>query len=267
MKKVLKKAEPTKLAAFRTTQPDAGWEALRNDPSGGQTAYKDICQQTITDQGGLCAYCEVRIQSNIPNQCRVEHFYPKSAAAPPNWALEWNNMLAVCAGGSYKHAKAPYTLEPLEQNLSCDAHKNKMIQKGGLVENCEGWVLNPIHLPALPSLFSLNKSDGCLSPNTTACANLDLRPNHHANTEKLVEHTIKMLNLNCYRLCQARLVVIRNIEHSKKNFRKKNVPADQALPQVAQRYFRIPWPQFFTTICLCLGSAAEAHLESIQYQG
>lgn len=270
MKRVLKGEEPGSLQIFRAAQPKATWDELRNDAQdGGKQAYADIRTQTHQDQYGLCAYCEIDIRDNESLKSRIEHFHPKSdAGSATNWALDWPNMMAVCAGGSFRHGEAPHTLEPLDQNLSCDAHKDRLIQQGRLPQCCEGWILNPLELQAWPSLFSLNKFDGRLSPEPTACAAAAPWPgNHHADVPALVQHTIDMLNLNCERLRQARLQVIWAIERNKKLQRDKNIPPAQALPQLAQRYFRIRWPQFFTTICLCLGTAADAHLQTAQYQG
>ena len=270
MKRILKGDEPGSLQAFRAAQPQATWEELRDDALHcGKQAYADIRTQTHQDQNGLCAYCEIDIRDNNPLKSRIEHFHPNSdTGSATNWALDWPNMMAVCAGGSFRHGEAPHTLEPLDQNLSCDAHKDRMIQQGQLPESCEGWVLNPLGLPARPSLFTLNKFDGSLSPDATACATAAPLPdNRHISVAELVQHTIDMLNLNCERLRQARLQVIWDIERNKKRQRDANIPASQALPRLAQRYFRTRWPQFFTTISLCLGTAAEAHLQAVHYQG
>lgn len=270
MKRVLKGDEPASLQNFRAAQPQATWDELRVDAqNAGRQTYADIRTQTHQDQGGLCAYCEIDIRENDPLKSRIEHFHPKSdTASATNWALDWPNMLAVCAGGSHKYGEQPHTLEPLDQNLSCDAHKDRMIQQGKLPESCEGWLLGPLDLPAWPSLFSLNKFDGKLSPDGTACAAAaPCRDNRHISAADMVQHTIDMLNLNCERLCKARLQVIWDIERNKKRLREANIPPSQALSQLAQRYFRTRWPQFFTAICLCLGPAADAHLQSVQYQG
>jgi uncharacterized protein (TIGR02646 family) len=270
VKRVLKGNEPATLQTFRAAQPQATWEGMKNDAvSGGMQAYTDTRLDTHRDQRGLCAYCEIDIRDNDPLKSRVEHFHAKShTGTPTNWALHWPNMLAACAGGSYRYGAAPHTIEPIDKNLSCDAHKDRFIQQGKLPEACEGWVINPLLLTAAPSLFAINKTSGELRADDAACANAPPWPNNqHADVKALVEHTIAVLNLNCQRLCAARLVVIHDIERSKKKQRLAGHPAQQGLSLLAKRYLGKPWPGFFTTICLCLGAAADSHLQQAQYQG
>jgi uncharacterized protein (TIGR02646 family) len=270
VKRVLKGNEPANLQAFRLAQPQATWEQLRNDPmNGGMQAYADIRSEAKISQGGLCAYCEIDIRDNDPLKSRVEHFHAKShTGTPTNWALHWSNMLAVCAGGSYKYGAAPYTMEPIRKNLSCDAHKDQLIQDGKLPKACEGWVIDPLLLPATPSLFAINKTTGELRADDAACTNAPPWPsNQHADVKALVEHTISVLNLNCDRLRTARLLVIEDIEDNKKMQRLAGRTHQQALSLLANRYLGKPWPGFFTTICLCLGEAADSYLQQVQYQG
>lgn len=270
MKRCLKGSEPASLRVYRQAKPDSTWDELREDPHhGGQDAYLDIRTQTHTDQGGLCAYCEIDIRDNESTKSRIEHFHPKSDKNQNiNWALDWHNMLAVCSGGSYKYGSAPYTMEPLRENLSCDAHKDRLIQQGLILEQCEGLILNPLKISASPCLFSINKFNGEISVNTANCENHQpLTNNKHSSILELVEKTIFALNLNCHRLCEARLVVIRDIERNKKRQRDSGFTGSQGLKNLAQRYLRRQWPAFFTTICLCLGPAAEDYLQNIQYQG
>lgn len=270
MKRVLKGNEPASLQAFRLAQPQATWEQLRKDPmDGGMQAYDDIRSEATLSQGGLCAYCEIDIRDNEPLKSRVEHFHAKShKGTPTNWALYWPNMLAVCAGGSYRYGAAPHTLEPIKNNLSCDAYKDRLIQDKKLPEACEGWVIDPLLLPATPSLFAINKTTGELRADDAACANATAWPNNqHVDVKALVEHTIAVLNLNCVRLCDARRLVIYDIERQKKKQRLAGQSAQQGLSLLAKRYLGKPWPGFFTTICLCLGAAADSYLQQVQYQG
>lgn len=270
MKRVLKPEEPTLLTRFRRAAPQSTWQNMKDDANfGGPAAYKECRKQVLAAQGGICAYCEIDISDNDPLKCRVEHFHPKSDISPAhNWALDWNNLLGVCAGGSYKSGSAPYTQEPLAQNLSCDAYKDQMIQSGKLSEQCEGWILNPIELVASPSLFQIDKSTGKLVPNSSHCAAAPAWPsNKHADIEALVQHTINMLNLNCDRLCQARIVLIRDIERNKKKQRDQGFSAAEGLNNLATYYLKRRWPGFFTTIRICLGVSAETHLAIMEYQG
>lgn len=271
VKRVLKGIEPRALAAYRSAVPHGTWEQMKSDPHhGGQQAYQDCRCDSIHDQKGLCAYCEIGIRDNDPLKCRVEHFHAKSdIASTHNWALDWWNMLAVCNGGSNPHVdQAGFHLEPMSKNLSCDAHKDRMIQAGRLSVQCEGWLLNPLQLAASPSLFCLEKNTGHLLPDSAACAASPPWPdNRHSSVEALVQHTIDMLNLNCDRLTQARLCIVRDIERNKKKQRQADYTAAQGLANLARFYFKPQWPCFFTTIRLCLSPAAETHLQGIAYQG
>jgi uncharacterized protein (TIGR02646 family) len=270
MKRVLKHQEPAELTSFRNAAPQSTWQQMRDDTSfGGPLAYDTCRSRLLADQGGLCAYCEIAIHDNDPLKCRIEHFHPKSDISPVhNWALDWNNLLGVCAGGSYKFGTAPHTQEPLAQNLSCDAHKDQMIQSGRLPAKCEGWILDPVQLMASPTLFNVEKSTGKLLPDIASCAAAPAwSHNQHADVQALVQHTIDMLNLNCDRLCQARVAIVRNIEHNKKKQRDQGFSPRQGLSNLASEYLRQCWPGFFTTIRICLGGAAEVHLIGMAFQG
>lgn len=270
MKRVLKLAEPPELIRYRRAAPQSTWDQMKVAPHfGGPAAYVACRQTLLSDQGGICAYCEIDIRDNDPLKCRVEHFHPKSDVTPAhNWSLDWNNLLAVCAGGSYKHGTVPHSLEPLSKNLSCDAHKDQMIQSNKLSANCEGWILSPLEIAANPSLFKLEWTTGNLKPNEDYCvAHPDWPNNQHADISTLIQHTIDILNLNCDRLSQARLVLIRDVERNKKKQRDQGYSATVGLSNLIPRYFNTRWPQFFTTIRICLGVAAESHLTSINFQG
>lgn len=265
MKRVEKGEEPTKLTDYRNANPRSTWEQMRNDAAfGGNDAYVEIKRTALSDQGGLCAYCEAHVVSQAQ---QIEHFHPKSDIGDGhNWALDWSNLLAVCDGGSNPYS--PHYLEPLPDNLSCDQHKNYLSQKGGLLATCEGWLLNPLQLAAFPNLFAVHLGTGKLRANEGNCAMIPaFEPNHCGSAAALVENTIRILNLNCDRLCQDRLRVIRSLEHAKKQLRQQGIPANRALPSLAQRYFQRRWSPFFTVIRSYLGEVAERHLQDISYQG
>ena len=267
MKRIIRLDEPSELTKYRHSSPKSTWEQMRDDESG-RNAYEAVRLQLLEGQMGLCAFCEIDIHGTEPIQCRVEHFHPKSdISTDHNWALDWHNLMAVCMGGSQRHQEPPYALEPLRENLSCDAHKDQMIQTGKLADPPEGWIIDPVTLPAFPCLFFLEKSTGKLLPNAERCAEINVPEINHSSVEALVQNTITMLNLNCTRLCDARKSVVWDIERQKKSFRLKNISPDQALQTLAERYFRRPWPRFFTTIRLCLGAAAEQYLLDTAFQG
>lgn len=269
VKRVLKGMVPPTLARYAQAAPRSSWEQMRDDPYfQGRQAYQDCRSTCIADQKGLCAYCEVDIRDNDPLKCHVEHFHPKAdKTTSHNWALDWQNMLGVCNGGSVDYLERPFYLPPRQANLSCDAHKDWMIQQSKLPALCEGWILNPLQLAAFPSLFRIKMSTGNLYPNTVACNSVSWSGNQHASIEGLIQHTINVLNLNCDRLVQERLRVIRDIERSKKRQRERGFNAEQGLSNLARQYLHQPWPAFFTVIRWCLGQAAERYLQSVQFAG
>jgi uncharacterized protein (TIGR02646 family) len=239
---------------------------MRNDNAGGGTQAAHDCRaQAVSDQYGLCAFCEQRISIDDPLHCHVEHFHPKSDRSK-NWGLNWQNMLAVCDGGSAASQKARQCW-PLPDNLSCDAHKDRMIQTGTLPTDCDGWLLNPLDLPAFPNLFALDKGKGHLETENAACRTVVINGNRHSSTAELITNTIRVLNLNCERLAEKRRQLVVNVDQNKKMLRQKGIrPADMP-EKLVSRYFNEKWPQFFTALRCCLGEAVEKYLQNMHFQG
>jgi len=139
MKRVIKGPAPKELSDYVSSFPDAGWNDVYDDNAhGGYQVAHECRNQALRDQKELCAYCEQKISSRFPLNCRVEHFHPKSdKSGAHNWDTDWKNMLAVCNGGD-RSSEDERVFHPLPDNLSCDAHKNHMTQRKKLSENCEG---------------------------------------------------------------------------------------------------------------------------------
>lgn len=261
MKIIEKKAEPHNLEEYRKKHPAQIWE---NVP--GQVR-KDCRQQCMTDQGNICCYCECNLlHPVIKGFCRVEHFHQKSNTTPTgkNWHLDWQNMLAACNGQTDKHKR---TIYPHPNNLSCDAYKNYLVQKGLLPVQCTGFIINPLQIPAFPNLFEVDFGTGKLFPNDNACAQVTIPDNAYATTKELVQKTIDNLNLNCDRLCDERKAVLRSINNRIAQARMAGNRSATALPVIVHQYFSQKWPQYFTTIRCRLGKDAEDYLRSISFQG
>lgn len=258
MKRTAKGAEPPALADVRAESPGATWDELRTHTD----AYGAIRSALASDQGNVCAYCEIRIVKDDPLRFRVEHAHSKSAGTVDgvNIALQWENLLGVCSGGSQTASPEPFHRRPLPDNLSCDAHKQHLESTKRLPIPCSGIVLNPLEIPAFPNLFRYEYSTGKLLPNDDACAEAGIDP-------EIVHKTVGVFNLNCDRLCDARKVVAHDLEHRKKFFRTRNIPANKALPTIADHVMRTRWPQFFTTIRAHLGSAADDWLRANTFAG
>jgi len=277
--------EPSTLIVYRTAQPESTWEEMKDDPwHGGQLSYVDVKRTLVRGQRCLCAYCEIRIargpsdpelQASTRDQ-RVEHFHPKADLnRPPNWALHWPNLWAVCLGGDRRPpAGEPFDperyLPPLPDNLSCDAFKDHQIKAGKLNASPEGWMLAPNELPAFPGLFQF-APDGTPEPCPENCAAHIVLNNRYPDTATLVSRTIEHLNLGCARLNRSRCIAKARLEKMIEGFRENSRGANpqQLRLQLARRLFSndvsTPWPEFFTLIRWRLGEPAEEHLHAIAF--
>lgn len=259
MKKINKSSPPNALTEFAERDTQADWNCFYNNSA----SYKAIKQLMLQDQGGLCGYCERKIINLPENKQRIEHFHAKSDQSAPNknWALDWNNVLAVCIGGD----DADKQVHPLPSNLSCDSHKNHLINKGKLVSACEGHLLNPLHIPTTACLFGLDKATGALNVNIANCQQLAGVGHSYGSLETLVETTIEILNLNCQRLKDDRLEVLKSYNQEVAKARKAN--DKRGLEKLVCRWFRKRWPSYFTTRRIILGKHAETFLHDVGYNG
>lgn len=265
LKKINKTSPTNALVCFADSNPRSDWDNdFRNHDSG--KSYKAVREIMIADQGGLCGYCETSIKHLYEHQQRVEHYHNKSDTSDTskNWALDWNNVFAVCVGGSYQsiEEKEQYSLP---KNLSCDAHKDHLVKKKKLPEACEGFFLNPLRIIGTPCLFDFDRSNGKLTANPEACQRLAEIDNQYASLEELVEKTIEILNLNCDRVCTDRLLVLKSYNQAIASARKLN--DKQVFSKLTERWFQHKWPSFFTTRRILLGRHAETYLEKIAYNG
>lgn len=258
MKKINKSLPPNPLTEFAQNHPTATWDDFRNT---AKQSYDDLKQQMLIEQGGLCAYCEKKLSNNITQQ-RIEHFHNKSdRTTNHNWALDWKNILLVCLGGGTKEDKEKYAPE----HLSCDAHKEQIKE---LPEACEGWYLNPYQMKTIARLFDFEKSTGKLIVNDIACQELanDNLPNiYDSDWYKLAEETIRILNLNCQRLCDDRLKVLEEYNRLVKRYRERN--DKQGFEKISESVFHKRFPPFFTTWRSLLGKHAENYLTAHNYNG
>lgn len=261
MKKINKTQGNNPLSEYAKANPNENWDSFRN--SNAASDYKFVRQLMLNDQGGLCGYCEKKISEVSQNKQRVEHYHSKSDLSNPNknWALDWQNVFAVCIGGNDANKSA----HPLPENLSCDSYKDHLITAGKLDAACEGYLLNPLRIVSSASLFLLDKSSGSLTVDIGACQQLADIDNQYENLESLVEKTIEILNLNCQRLLDDRLEVLKRYNQEVTKARKAN--DKEGLTKLAHRWFHSQWPSFFTTRRILLGQNAEAYLARISYSG
>lgn len=227
--------------SFRQANPTGSWDDFRD--FNQSTSFKELREHAVDDQGGLCAYCEVHHQEQV-GFFSIEHFHPKSDDSNPNknWGLDWSNMLAVCRGGREENKE----LYPTPENLSCDAHKDHLKQ--------QQITLNPLTMPAT-KIFVFNKRTG----------ELLVAESSDDEMKSLASETLRVLNLNCYRLCTARLEILKRYNQEIAKARKQNNV--QIMQQLASRWFSKAWPSFFSTRRCLLGKHAEEYLSQIKFTG
>lgn len=120
MKKVNKSDIPESFRLYTSNSNNASnnWDDLR----GEKAIYSDIRTTIFEDQGRICAYCEQDFSCNAGDDDyitqMVEHFHPKRDINTKNWALDWNNLLGCCTGGT----EANGSIFPRPDNLSCDKY-------------------------------------------------------------------------------------------------------------------------------------------------
>ena len=103
MIRIEKGKEPRSLTEYKM-QENASFQDLPIN------VKNDIRLHLLKEQGYLCAYCMRRIHQD---SMKIEHFMPQSTISGKE-ALEYNNLLGVCWGGS-KHKK---------RDSNCDSQKN-----------------------------------------------------------------------------------------------------------------------------------------------
>lgn len=252
--KLVKKSPkvPDKLMSFSTAHPGANWKKFKNNDS----RYKETAAQIRSDQGGICAYCEVDLlTSNDPGKLpdfRIEHFHPKSPhAPPPNWALDWTNLLGACHGGSQRDVVDPTRFT--SPDLCCDVPKGN--------NNWTAHILNPlVDVPAFPRFFKYVESDGKVEVDEGLCP---------AFLVGKANETITRLNLNAPRLTRLRGAVIDALRDLITERLAQGATVEQATAEVSSAMFKDDptkdWPAFFTCIRWYLGPAAENWLTEIGY--
>jgi uncharacterized protein (TIGR02646 family) len=215
MIRINKSVHTNPLIVFSELNPNSTWDDFRSCNNG--ESYKVLQSIVFNDQNDLCAYCEVNTK-NIPLNRRLEHFISKSLDIYHH--TNWSNIIGVCVGGEDFETKKLGHVH--SQISSCDSHKSHLENlNNALNRDWTGLILNPLSIPSDHKLFNFNKRTGELSPNLAYCQINIVQGNLHESTEKFVEETLRVLNLNCHRLCEARKSVFYSFERRVKKFNEK----------------------------------------------
>lgn len=249
MKRVYKRQqEPELLKSYRLRHPDATWDKFRRRFTRG---YRQVKQNIIEDQRGLCAYCEISIKMaedyTEVDDFRVEHFFPKGATknGGHNYHLDWRNLLGVCHGGSQRDVPdADWRFSEKKRDRSCD------VPKGG--KEITDRILNPLKLPGDIRLFRYTEHNGKMFVDEETCPK---------ELQKKAKNTIRELNLNAPRLMRMRKAVIDKLSDEVAEALAAGQDLEETLAWLAESFLlpdhRNRSVPFFTVIRWYLGDAAE----------
>lgn len=248
MRRINKSTTDNSLSDFSAEFPDANWDDFRTYQCG--EPYKEIKALLFAEQDELCAYCEVSLKDDYSHNRRVEHFISKSNINfnGVNVALDWFNLLGVCVGGTNENVDLKYERR---KHLSCDAHKEFFESSNNITnKDWHGKVLCPLTIPEPHRFFAFNRSTGEFEVNGEYCGQAEITPNVHRSIETLVQYTLDVFNLNCERLCQARLKVFWEFEKELNQARRFNNL------EILVRKWKRPYPlQFQTTRDILLATS------------
>lgn len=95
MKHIDKQSEPVEVTDWKVRNPHATFKDLRHEHSfpGAVAARLALRAALLTEQKGLCCYCETRIDNG---DFHIEHFRPKDPALFPYLQLTYDNLHACC---------------------------------------------------------------------------------------------------------------------------------------------------------------------------
>ena len=218
----------------------AEWEDFRSHDAGN--SYRELLNELIDGQHGLCGYCEIDL-TELDRQ--VEHSVPRSDPIGASRALDVTNMIACCKGGTagvYGDARSRDETryrEPVRHHQSCGQKKGNLVDEG---------LVDPRTLPPLPSLTRV-LVDGTMEADAAACESV-------GESADRVQRTIEILGLNVRRLRVARERRWRTLNDAwNDHVDDPDVMEAAACGELLPKNGHLP--RFFTTNRSYFGSASE----------
>ncbi len=155
---------------------------------------KEIIRQLMASQKSLCCYCECQISAK---KCHIDHFEEQHDA--PTRIFDYTNMLLSCERPTKtidKSAETDEDKKTYKDSISCGHRKTKV--EHGNTEVDYSLLLNPTD--NISALFSYY--DGVIEPSKLC----------HLEQVQQVNYTVNRLNLDTYRLENARVNEIEAIQ-------------------------------------------------------
>jgi uncharacterized protein (TIGR02646 family) len=252
MKIIRKSITPPLLKKFLSDNSAADWSHFRKS----KARYHQVTAFLYSDQRGICAYCEIDLLKNLSpttvSDFRVEHFHPKSPhSPPPNWSLDWNNLLGVCHGGSQSDVEDSTRFT--SPDVCCDVPKGN--------NDWTNEILNPLSdIPAFPPIFSYTE-DGHIEIGEHCPKILKTKANG----------SIVSLRLNSARLVRWRKELIEGLRDAIYSLVEDGSSEEDALELLSKALFPAlqtkEWPRFFSCIRWYLEPASEDVLTQSGYLG
>lgn len=261
MKKITKSNEPDALNEYRELNPIDDWKKGFKRNAGKQPNI-DVRQALLSEQKGLCVYCEIDLKDgggNAINDFRVEHFYPENPKPEDkrndsiNYALHWPNMFGCCTGGNTKSV-VDSDIRYTNPEFSCDVDKAN--------NDWTSQLLDPLlDIPAFPPIFEFNE-DG----------NMSVKADCPNTIKTKAEHSIILLKLDSSRPVKFRQSTIEKLRAQLMELTEVGqIEFEEAMKILAESHLSKDkdgnYQAFFSTIRWYLGPDGENYLESVDYDG
>jgi uncharacterized protein (TIGR02646 family) len=174
-------------------QAKAIWNEFKSDP-----AYRELLEELIKLQRGLCCYCEQRVTKAdgtfITNDYQVEHVLAKSGG--PGRVVDATNLVLACGGGTWPHhTHGSRFAKPIDKNMSCGQKKEDL----DLGIGCD-----PRTFPTWARLTTVDTL-GVISADVAACNAAGVDPTVLNDTMN------RVLNLNSERLKRYRAKLVEEL--------------------------------------------------------